>query len=102
MSEGKELEIKDKNTFTISENVKIDYDKYNQIINNFKKDYMLSVTSDLTVSLLIEVDGKYVPADKVFDIDADINLTIPLSEQQMERKNEHHAIQHAPLPRHWQ
>ena len=79
--EDQELEIKEKSSFSIKENVKIEYDKYNQIINNFKKDYMLSVTADLKVSLLIEVDGKYVPADKVFDIDADINLNIPLSEQ---------------------
>lgn len=81
LSEGKELEIKDKGTFTISENVKVDYDKYNQIISNFKKDYMLSVTSDLTVSLLVEVNGEYVPANKVFNESNDINLTIPLSEQ---------------------
>lgn len=97
LSEGKELEIKDKNTFTISENVKIDYDKYNQIINNFKKDYMLSVTSDLTVSLLIEVDGKYVPADKVFDIDADINLTIPLSEQTINIKMDYKDINNSQI-----
>lgn len=77
----KELEINNDNTFTISENVKIDYDKYNDIISNFKKDYMLAVTSDLTVSLLVDIDGEYIPAEKVFNENADINLTIPLSEQ---------------------
>lgn len=90
--DNKEAEIKDQTTFSISENVKVDYDKYNQIINNFKKDYMLSVTSDLTVSMLVEVNGEYVPAEKVFNTNSEIKLTIPLSEQTIDIKMDYKDI----------
>ena len=80
----KSLKIKDKNVITIAEQVKIVYDAYNEVINNFKKDYMLAVDANLIVKMLVEVNGKYVPADEVFDIDNEIKLSIPLSEQTLE------------------
>ncbi len=84
LTEPKKLSIKDKKEFRIKENVKIDYQKYNSIINSFKKDYMLSVTSNLKVAMYIEVNGKYVPADKVFNTTNDIAINIPLSEQTLD------------------
>lgn len=71
----------DSGLISIDENVKIDYDKYNEIISNFKKDYMLSVTSDLVVKLIVEVDGKEIKENASFTTDSSSNLTIPLSEQ---------------------
>ena len=84
----KTLNIENKNSFIIKENIKVNYDEYNKIINNFKKDYMLAVTSDLTISMLVEVDGNYVPAEKVFKTNTDMKLTIPLAEQTIELKKE--------------
>lgn len=84
--EPKVLNVKDKSNINIKENVKLNYDEYNQIINNFKKDYMLAVTSDLTVKMLVELDGKYVPAEKVFNLKNDLSLEIPLSEQTLDIK----------------
>ena len=77
----KSIDIKNENKYSIKENIKINYDEYNEIINNFKKDYMLAVTSDLVVTMLVEVDGKYIPADKVFKTDNKMTVTIPLSER---------------------
>lgn len=79
--EEKALNVDNKNTFRIEENIKVNYDEYNKIINNFKKDYMLAVTSDLTISMLVNVDGEYVPAQKVFNTKSNLDLVIPLSEQ---------------------
>lgn len=84
LTDSKKLKIIDEKEFRIKENVKIDFQKYNSIINNFKKDYMLSVTSNLKVAMYVEVDGKYVPADKVFNTNSDIAINIPLSEQTLD------------------
>lgn len=71
----------DTGLISIKENVKIDYGKYNEIINNFKKDYMLSVASDLVVKLVVEVDGTELQDNVKFNADSTSTLTIPLSEQ---------------------
>lgn len=77
----KTAKVNDTGLISIKENVKIDYDKYNEIINNFKKDYMLSVTSDLVVKLLVEVDGNEIKENAKFATESASTLTIPLSEQ---------------------
>ena len=75
------------NNFIIDENIQINYDEYNTIINNFKKDYMLSVDSSLNVALLVYVAGEYVPADKAFNINETLNVEIPLSQQTINIKS---------------
>lgn len=90
--EDKVKELKDSNIFEIKENVKINYQDYNNIINDFKKDHMLAVTSDLNVKLLVEVDGKYIPADQVFKSSSKSNLTIPLSEQTINIKMDYKDV----------
>lgn len=79
--EEKAATANDTGLISIKENVKIDYGKYNEIINNFKKDYMLSVASDLVVKLIVEVDGTELKDNAKFNADSTSTLTIPLSEQ---------------------
>ena len=47
--ENKLSSVEDEGNISINENVKVNYEDFNKIINSFKKDYMLSVNSDLTV-----------------------------------------------------
>ena len=90
--EEKSLNIKDKTSFVINEKIDIDYQKYNDIINKFKKDYMLAVNSQLYVNMLVNVDGKYVPADKVFNTKNTMTLSMPLSVQTLEINADYNEI----------
>ncbi len=74
-------QVEDINPFVINENIKIDYDYYNSIINEFKSTYALSIDSYLKVQLNIYWSAK----DKIFDKDVGktnhLDLVIPLSQQ---------------------
>lgn len=79
IKEEKDIEIKDESNFNITENVKINYDEYNEIINNFKRDYMLATTSKVDVYMYVSIEGKYKDNDIVEK--ATLLTSIPLSEQ---------------------
>lgn len=79
VKEGKELNIKDDNLIEIKDKVKINYDEYNKIINNFKKDYRIAVTSKLDVYMQVSIKGKYGKEELVEN--AKLITSIPLSEQ---------------------
>ena len=74
-------EVDNINPFVINENIKVDYDKYNSIINDFKSTYALSIDAYLKVQLNIYWNVE----DKVFDKEVGkinhLDLVIPLSEQ---------------------
>ncbi len=65
------------NTLEFSENVKIDYDYYNQLASSFKSTYGLDTTSNLDVILRIKKNSNEIK----FDEDDNMILTIPLSEK---------------------
>ncbi len=69
------------NNFVINEDIIVDYDKYNSLVNAYKREYGLSVDSELILTMYIKVDG-------VSDITSDninknnkLQISIPLSEQ---------------------
>lgn len=79
---NKTVKVNDNNTFFINENVKINYDKYNNLINSFKKDYILSLDSNLTLTLNINVVGTSQNNQKItFKGTNPLKVIIPLSEQ---------------------
>lgn len=84
LSEGKIEKLDEQGSFVINENIKINYDEYNKIIDSFKKDYMLAVDSNFDISMFIELDGKNKEIEDVFEIDNEMKLSIPLSEQTIE------------------
>ncbi|MEG0138350.1 MAG: DUF5305 family protein [Bacilli bacterium] len=73
--------VKNSSNFKIDENLKIDYNYYNKIINNFKKDYSLALNSKLTVTLNVEIVGKYKYAQNDIKSKQKMDVVIPLSEQ---------------------
>jgi len=95
----KNMVLKDDSTITantngiLNESFKIKYDDYNAMVNNYKKDYALSVSSKLVVKMHIESIGKadnfendkYVSAN-------DLIVSIPLSEQTLEINFNHNTI----------
>lgn len=79
LKESEVLNIKDDTLIEIKDKVKINYDEYNKIINNFKKDYRLAVTSKLDVYMQVTVEGKF--GKNKLEEKAKLITSIPLSEQ---------------------
>ena len=73
--------MQNSNTFAIKENISIDYVKYNELMNSFRKDYTLTLDGKLIVTLKVTVDGDYDKIDDKVVSTQNIDLTIPLSEQ---------------------
>lgn len=67
------------NTFSIKENIKIDYAKYNRLASNFVTNYDLSADSKVVISLYVDVLGKHAEFDKELKDKAVISLEIPLT-----------------------
>ncbi len=67
------------NTFKISENIKIDYVRYNQLAAKFVNSFDLSAESKVVVSLYVDIVGKHSEFDKKLKDKAVISLEIPLT-----------------------
>lgn len=67
--------------YSIRENIKIDYDKYNNIVSSFKKDYSLALESQLKVTLYVFMNGTYKEIKQPLSSSQNMSLTIPLTEQ---------------------
>ncbi len=80
----KELEnyqVSDTQSFTISDDIEIDYDQYNQIISEFKSDYALSLDSYLQVKLNVHTTTGYDEFENPIIKTETLELKIPLTEQ---------------------
>lgn len=69
------------NSFAISEEIDIDYDKYNNYVNSFKRDYGLVINSNLIITLYVEANGSSNLSDDILAKDNQLKIIIPLSEQ---------------------
>lgn len=73
--------LKDSTTFNINEKIDVDYKKYNDLVTDFKKDYTLSVDSNLYIEFYIVMNG----GSKVFTKDITntqkMSATIPMAKQ---------------------
>lgn len=67
------------NTFNVKEDVKIKYDKYNDLAKSVIDEYGLNADSTLVVSLYVDVSGKHAKFEKKISDEAVINLKIPLT-----------------------
>lgn len=84
LTETKSVDLKDKNNFTINENIKIDYDKYNSILNEFKKQYGLVTNGILKVVLVAQSNVTNDNITKNISLDNNETLIIPLSQLAVE------------------
>lgn len=82
--EKKNFQDANGNKFNIKENLKIDYEKYNQLATSFVNKYEISADSKVVVSLYIDVAGKHADFDKKLKDKAVISLEIPLTNKQVD------------------
>ncbi len=74
-------------SFSILEDVDINYDKYNDYVNAFKRDYALSIDSKLIVTMDIAVKGTYTDGKEI-NSKNQLEIAIPMSEQTIDIKME--------------
>ena len=69
------------NNFVINEEIDIDYDKYNELVNSYKRDYGLIVSSNLILSLEVDTKGNVNDVENALNKNNKLQMSIPLSEQ---------------------
>ena len=78
--DSEKINVSEDNLFNITENVKISYDKYNSLAQQFIERYKLSgVEAVLDVKLLVNVGGESFVYDKNASNKSAILLSIPLA-----------------------
>lgn len=76
----------DSGVYNLNKKIKINYDEYNAVINNFKKDYILSVDSKMVVKFFVELSGKYGLSNTPIKTEHIMSVSIPLSQQTIDIK----------------
>ena len=80
----KKMNLTNKDVLSINENVKVDYNKYNDVLNSFKKEYGIVPEGLLDVVLNVESTGKGEVFTEPVDISSNLSLSIPLLEKAVE------------------
>ena len=73
--------VKEDNNYVIEEELDIDYDKYNELVNAYKRDYGLIVSGNLILSLEIDNNGGVDKVKNALNKTSNMGISIPLSEQ---------------------
>lgn len=82
LQEDKTLDLKNEDNFSVSENIVIDYAKYNNLVNKFRTNYAVSTTSYLDVYLQVEEINKDTNSYRIVNV-SKTSLKIPLSQQEI-------------------
>lgn len=82
LSDEKKFTLKNQKEYTINENIKINYDYYNSLANDFKSSYGINTESNLKVYLEVHRRiAKESVNNSEINGDSKINLIIPLSKK---------------------
>lgn len=69
------------NSFNIDTNAKVDYQKYNSLLNEFRKDYGISFDGTFKVQLVIESESNATNIKESIPVDSLIEVRVPLTQQ---------------------
>jgi hypothetical protein len=84
VKELSKLDVKDKKEYLIKENIDIDYNQYNDLLNEFKK--ATQVTTDAKLTIKMEVKNDVGTEDAKVKNSRNLSFSIPLSELTVEGK----------------
>lgn len=90
LKDTKNVQILENNNYKLFEQVKIDYDYYNLLANNFKKSYGLNAESKLQINLRIKKDS--LDENEILNDQSLMSLVIPLSEKSVDIKMDYNEI----------
>lgn len=81
LTEPETITYNNQNSFNISTNVIIDYQKYNNLLNEFKKDYGISFNGVFKVELIVNSGSKTDNITKEIPVESLVEVKIPLTQQ---------------------
>lgn len=84
LTDEKEVSVTNENGFNISENIVVDYQKYNELLGLFKKAYGLSTNGNLKIELVIQSNVNSENLNKDISVESTEELNIPLSQLSVE------------------
>lgn len=84
LSEEKEAVTSNNSRLVIDDTVKVNYSKYNDILDKFKREYNISTSGELKVYMKINGAYKFSNVSKLVNNDSELNISIPLLEQSLE------------------
>ena len=88
---SKTVELKDSDSININEIVNVDYNKYNDILDGFRRDYSLSTDGVLKIQLTINSDFTSERFSEVLEVPSNLSLSIPLLQRAVEASIEKNA-----------
>lgn len=69
---------------SFSRDLQIGYDKYNEILYGFKKDYVLSATGKLRIALIVTGEAKNDIIKQTVPLKTEMNMSVPLTQEALE------------------
>ncbi|MBQ6494741.1 MAG: hypothetical protein IJI49_01920 [Bacilli bacterium] len=84
LTKEKTIDIQNNVNVSIDDNVQVKYSTYNEILNNFKKEYGVNTDGELKVIMKISNNSKFEKTKEPVIINSEMNITIPLLEQAIE------------------
>lgn len=81
LKEPETISYDNQNSFNISTKVSIDYQKYNTLLSEFKKEYGLSFNGAFRVELIIESESTTQNITKKIPVESLVEVKIPLTQQ---------------------
>ncbi len=76
--------VNNSRNLSVSQNLKVDYDKYNKILADFKNTYALAANGTLKVVMRITGDVRDEHLEDPVSLNTELSLSVPLTEQSVE------------------
>ena len=93
--------VNNERTLDLDYHLKVDYQKYNKILADFKSTYSLAANGTLKVAMIIKGEIVNEKLDDPISLDTDLSLSVPLTEQSIEvtaatdtKENRHNITNH--------
>lgn len=84
LTEPEIVQFKDVDNFNVTSRAVVDYQKYSDLLKEFRKEYGLSINGLLKLELVVESDSKSGLMERNVRVNSSSELTIPLTEQAIE------------------
>lgn len=86
LSEPETIDYVELKNINVTKNVKLDYQKYNELLKEFKKEYGLVINGSFKVKLIIESENDLKEYGEKVPVSSMVQLDIPLTQQTIEVK----------------
>lgn len=80
LTDIKQIPVNNESGFTINDNIKVSYSKYNEILNEFRRQYPIAKEGTLKIALKVVCDSNFKNLEEPIIKESELSLTLPLLE----------------------